>query len=106
MLSFWLCHSVSVSLVIHTFVHLLRSLRCHSLIGFLFTMPSLIWTYQAGFLSGGVFYFVATAAAAACITLAITCLWGTVIGGGYVALRTIASNNRLEDANRSHFHVQ
>ncbi|KAK9797424.1 hypothetical protein WJX73_000305 [Symbiochloris irregularis] len=73
-----------------------------SIFVFLFSLPGLLMSYQAGIFSGGAFFFVALLAAASVVVSFVIALWGAGAGAVYTAA-TLAGPVRL---GSSRFHRQ
>ena len=76
-----------------------------ALFSFLFSLPSIISSYGSSFMSGFSFFVLALLGACSVVLTILSCMWGTVVGGTFVALREAQKQARLQDRRRrQHLH--
>jgi len=64
---------------------------------FIISVPSMIDSYGASFMSSFAFMMLAVLGAASVVLTILTCMWGTVAGAGYVAVTQAIKHQRLQD---------
>lgn len=74
-----------------------------SLISFVWNIPTLIDSYGASFMESLAFFAIATIAAASVVLTVLSCLWGSAIGGTYIALKVARDHARLQNGRRRQF---
>lgn len=66
---------------------------------FIFSLPSMLWSYQASILGGTLFFFVAMTGAVSVIVSFLLALYGAGAGAVY-ALSSIGPNSRIGGGRR------
>lgn len=74
-----------------------------ALVAFVWNLPSLIAGYGAGLLSGSFFFFLFAFAALSTVAAFVAGLFGTVIGGGILAVKAMVGNAQLQDERQAQY---
>ena len=74
-----------------------------SLFSFFFSIPSLIDSYGASFMSSFAFFAIAIVAASSVVLTVLSCMWGGVAGGTYLAIKAAQNHARLQNQRRREF---
>ena len=69
-----------------------------AVLGFVIGLPWLIYSFGASFVSGGIFFLVATGCAVAVTISYLGALWGTAGVTAYTAIKVAGNQARLQQA--------